>query len=164
MNQEEQKKSQPRALFAWTAPEFIQQQRGPRWFLIAGIVVLIAVLYALLTRNWTMAVAIIVLAAVYEYTRRQHPPKEIEISISELGIHVGHMFFPYSNVERFWMFYENGIKTLHLRVHKRFFSDVVIQLEDQDPVAIREYLVGQIPEWEGKHERLSDIILRLLKL
>lgn len=164
MDQEKPKKTQPKALFAWKAPEYIQQERGPKWFLVAGIVVIITVLYALLTRNWTMAIAVLVLAAVYEFTRRKHPPKKIDVKITELGIHVGHMFFPYSNIDRFWLFYENGVKTLHLRVHKRLFSDVVIQLEDQDPVAIREYLVGQIPEWEGKHERLSDVILRLLKL
>lgn len=156
--------SSQRAIFQWTAPEYIQHERGPKWFLIAGVILAIVILVSLLTRNWTLAIAIVVLAAVYEFTRRQHPPKEIDIRITDLGIHAGHMFFPYSNIRAFWLFYENGIKTLHLSIHRRLFSDVIIQLADQDPAVIREYLVGQIPEWEGKHERVTDVILRLLKL
>jgi hypothetical protein len=60
--------------------------------------------------------------------------------------------------------YKPGLKTLNLRVHRQFYSDTIIQLMDEDPAQIRNYLVGQIPEWEGKEERLQDLILRLLKL
>lgn len=153
-----------KTIFTWTALEYIQQQRDKKWYTIAGIALAAAVLLTLITGNWSMALAIIVFAAVYEYLQRHHPPKRVEIEITDYGIHVGHMFFPYSNIKAFWILYGNGVKSLNLRVHKRIHSDVVIQLDSQNPAAIREYLVGQIPEWEGKHESLSDVILRLLKL
>lgn len=160
----EKRSEQREPIFAWTADEYIQQERGKQWFLIAGIIVALAVIYAVFTSNWTLAIAVVVIAAVYEYIRRHHPPKKIEIKITDLGIHVGHMFFPYNDIQAFWILYGNGLKTLNFRVHRRMHSNVVVQLDSQDPAAIRTYLAGQIPEWEGKGERLTDVLIRLLKL
>lgn len=151
-------------IFAWSALEYLQYHRGAKWYTIAGVILALTVVLSVITGNWTLAIAAVVFAGVYEYTQRQHPPKRVEIRITDLGIHVNHMFFSYSHIKAFWIHYGHGTRTLNLRIHKRIHSDVVIQLEDQDPAQIREYLVGQIPEWEGKHERLSDIITRLLRL
>lgn len=151
-------------VFSWSALEYVQYERSKQWYIVAGIVLALTIIFSVITGNWTLAIAAVVFAGVYEYTQRQHPPKRIDIKITDLGIHVGHMFFPYSHIKAFWMHYGHGVKTLNIRVHKRIYSDVVIQLDRQDPAAIREYLMGQIPEWEGKHERLADVVTRLLRL
>ena len=151
-------------LFHWRAPEFIKHQKTTSWYMAAGLIAVIFSVWALLTGNWTLAIAILVFAGVYEYTQRFHPPKVVDVRISELGIHVGHLFYPYSSIQAFWIMYKPGLKTLNLRVHRQFYSDVIIQMMDTDPAQIRSYLVGQIPEWEGKEERLQDHVLRLLKL
>lgn len=151
-------------IFSWKAIEYIQHQRDARWYLIAGIILAFIIIISIITYNWSLAVAVVVLAGVYEYTYRQHPPKRVLIRITDLGIHVGHMFFQYSHIQAFWIYLNHGNKTLNFRVYKRIHSDVIVQLDDQDPAAIREYLVGQIPEWEGKNERATDVLLRLLKL
>lgn len=160
----EETSNQRAPVFVWEAREYLQYQRGTKWYMVAGIILALTVIFSIITGNWTLAIAVIVFAGVYEYTQRQHPPKKVEIRITDLGIHVNHMFFSYNHIKTFWMHYGHGTKTLNLRIHKRIHSDVVIQLEDQNPAAIREYLVGQIPEWEGKHERFSDVITRLLRL
>ncbi|HLG25207.1 MAG TPA: hypothetical protein VI588_00215 [Candidatus Gracilibacteria bacterium] len=153
-----------RVVLSWEAPEYIQQHKGPRWYIGAGIVLAVTVAIALLTDNWTLALAALAFAGVYQYTHTHHPPKMTEVRITEMGIYVGEMFFPYSHIQAFWIIYANGTKTLNLRVIGRMFSDVIIQMNHQNPVEVRQYLVGQIPEWEGKNERLGDILLRLLKL
>lgn len=160
---ETEAEQQENAAFSWNALEYIQQHRGPKWYAAAGIILTLVVVIALVTFNWTMAIAAVVFAGVYEYIQRHHPPKRVQIKITDMGIRVGEMFFPFSSIRAFWILYENGLKTLNLRVHRRVHSDVVIQLEDQNPAAIRQYLVGEIPEWEGKHESLQDVILRILK-
>lgn len=151
-------------IFSWSTVEYIQHERGPKWYMIAGAVLALTILFSIITGNWTLAIAALVFAGVYEYTQRNHPPQQIDVRITDLGIHVGHMFFPYGHIKAFWLHLENGTRTLNIRVHKRLYSDVVIQLANQDPAAIRDYLMGQVPEWEGKHERLSDVITRLLRL
>lgn len=157
-------KGEDRVVCSWIAPEYIQHQRSARWYLVAGTIVAICALLALISGNWSMALAIAVFAGVYQYLHQYHPPKDIKITISDLGIRVGNVFFPYSHIQAFWIIYSHGNKTLNLRVANNFFYDITIQLNEQDPVFLRTYLVGQIPEWEGKEERLGDIMLRLLKL
>jgi hypothetical protein len=153
-----------RIVISWIAPEYIRHQKSARWYLIAGVVVLITLVWAFFTGNWSMALAVLVFTGVYQYINTKHPPKNIRIEISEMGIKVGEMFFPFSNIQAFWIIYENGLRTLNLRVSKHFFSDIIIQLDDQDPVEVRQYLVGQIAEWEGKSEKVGDMLLRLLRL
>jgi hypothetical protein len=154
-----------RAVFTWIAPEYIQHPKGKTWYTVALAVVAIFVVGAVLTADYTMALAVIVLAAVYYYIHTHHPPKDIKIVVSKMGIKVGTMIFPYSSIQAFWMHYQPPhITTLNLRVKEHFISDVIIQLNQEDPAPLREFLCGQIREWEGKNERFSDVMLRLLKL
>jgi hypothetical protein len=150
--------------FTWIAPEYIQHRKGSKWYVIAGTVAAIATLWAFVTGNWSLGLAVITFSAVYQYTQAYHPPKHVEIVISDLGIHLGRQFFPYSHIQAFWILYKPGLTTLNIRVAKNFFSDISIQLNGQNPVPVRQYLVGQVAEWEGKDERLGDLFLRLLKL
>lgn len=153
-----------RVILSWVAPEYIQHQKSARWYQIAIAAVIITSLWALFTGNWSMALAIVTFAGVYQYLHKYHPPQEIEIEITMLGIRVGRVFYPYSHIQAFWIIYQPDYKTLNLRVANNFFYDICIHLTDQDPVPLRYHLVGEIPEWEGKSERLGDILLRLLKL
>lgn len=154
-----------KAVFTWIAPEYIQHPKSKIWYLAAAVLVAAVILFDLLTEDFTMALAVVVLAGVYLYIHSHHPPKDIKITVSRMGIKVGKMIFPFSSIQAFWIIYEPPhITTLNLRVKEHFFSDIVIQLNHEDPVPVREYLCGQIPEWEGKTERTSDILLRLLKL
>lgn len=153
------------AIFEWVAPEYIQHPKGRNWYIAEAVIVALFLLGTVLTANYTMALAIVTFVAVYHYLHEKHPPKEIKITISRQGIKVGDMIFPYTHIQAFWiMYHPPHVKTLNLRVSKRFYSDVVIQLNDEDPAEIRQFLCGQIPEWEGKTERFTDTVLRLLKL
>lgn len=153
------------AIFEWTAPEYVQHSKGKVWYIVEAIIVALFILGTIITANYTMALAIVTFVAVYHYLHEKHPPKEIKIVISRMGIKVDDMVFPYTHIQAFWLMYHPPyMKTLNLRVSKRFYSDVVIQLNDEDPVEIRQFLCGQIPEWEGKTERFSDTVVRLLKL
>lgn len=151
-------------LLTWDAPEYIRYHKSPRWYLTAVIIVIITAVIALLTDNWSMALATITLAGVYQYIHKHHPPKMMTVSLTDMGIAIGKKFIPYSHIQAFWIIYHEGIKTLNLRVMKSFYSDTVIHFNGQDPAEVRRILVSQIPEWEGKNERLSDVILRLLRL
>jgi hypothetical protein len=157
-------KTHDKIILSWIAPEYIQHQKSARWYAIAIIALLAFLAWAFYTNNWTMAAAFIVFAAVYQYLSTYHPPKNIKIIVTEMGVGLGHMFFPYSHIQAFWIIYKHDLKTLNLRVSKHFFSDVTIHLNTQNPVEVRHYLVGQIPEWEGQDERIGYMFLRILKL
>ena len=152
------------AIFSWVAPEYIRHDKNKNWFLAAAVIVGAVILADVLTNNITMALAVLVFAGVYSYTHVKHPPKDIRITVSRLGIKVGNMIFPFGHIQAFWIVYNPPhITTLNLKVKEHFFSDVVIQLQSEDPGPLREYLCSQIPELEGRTERLGESILRILK-
>ncbi len=109
-----------------------------------------------------MAVSVFVIA--YYLIHRDHP-KDVEISISDIGIKVGHRKYPFSRIKSFWLMYEPPhIRTLNIKVHGELAVDISIQLNHQDPSKIREFLIEKIPEKEGHQESFSDIFARLLKI
>lgn len=168
-NPENEEMSHPGAyhnklLFSWRAPEFINHQRSRRWFWIAGILILILVLYALYTNSATMAIVFIVLAGVYYLTHNQEP-KIIDIKVTALGIYVDQKFYPYNQINSFWVVYHPPfVQTVNLRLGNKSFTKIVIQLDRQNPVEVREALAKEIPEIEGEGESLEDAITRLLRL
>jgi hypothetical protein len=153
-----------KTILTWQAPEFIAHQRGKKWFLIAGIVVLLLVLYALYTNSATMAIAFIVLAGVYYLTHNQNP-KIIDVRITELGISVADKFYPYNMINSYWIVYNPPyVHNLNLRLSNKTFSKVVVQLDVQDPVEVRKILAKELPEIEGESESMAEILIRLLRL
>lgn len=152
------------AKIAWIAPETIIHQRGPIWKIVTGLLVLAVIAWGIYSGAWTFSLAIGVFAIAYYIIHLEHP-KAIEIKISEIGIKVGYRKFSYSQIKAFWILYDPPyVQTLSIRVHGQITDDITIQLYDQSPAEIREFLMTKIPEMEGQTEKLSDIFLRLFKI
>lgn len=151
-------------LLEWKAPEFISHPKGKRWFLLAGLLIVALIVYALYTDSATMAIVFIVLAGVYYLTHNQEP-QIIDIRITELGIFADKKFYPYNQISSFWIVYHPPfVHTLNLKMGNKGGSRVVIQLNDQNPVDVRKALAKEVPEVEGEGESMPEIITRLLRL
>ncbi|MFC1655894.1 hypothetical protein ACFL3C_03430 [Patescibacteria group bacterium] len=153
-----------KAVISWEAPEFIQHEKGWKWFVAAGIACLGLMVYSILVSNWTLVVALTVLSAVYVW---QHflVPHHVKVIISNVGMKIGEKEYPYQNIKSFWIIYRSHhVTTLNLRSSSRLLPDVSIDLNGQDPTEIREYLCSQIHEEEGKEESFTDSFIRITKL
>jgi hypothetical protein len=92
-------------------------------------------------------------------------PKNVKVILSEVGIKVGSRIYQYGRIRTFWIIYNPPFaKTLNIRVHNEFLVDIEIQLGDQDPTVIYEFLSRKLPELEGKTESLLRHFERLFKL
>ena len=152
------------AVIDWEAPDYIPHQKGWQWFFVAGACVVLLCVYAIITDNWTLLLAMLVLSAIYVWQHFQ-TPKNVKIIISKAGIKVGNKEFPYQNIRAFWVIYQPPfVKTLNIRFNAKLMSDISIHLEDQNPGNLREYLCSQIREIEGKEETFTDILIRIFKL
>ena len=152
-------------VFSWIAPEFLQHPKTVRWWVIAGIVFVLAVIIEAIVSNWTMLVATLVLGAVYAYLHEFHPPKHVKINLSELGIKLGHKQILYEEIESFWIIYDPPqVKRLYIRLKEKLITDLVLELENQDPQAVRAFLERYLVEVTGVRENFSDILLRIIKL
>ncbi len=148
----------------WKAPEFINHYRGAKWFLIAGILTILLIGYAIYSGSATMAIVFIVLAGVYYLTHNQEP-KIINIKITDLGIYAGDDYHPFNEINSFWINYHPPyVHNLTLRLSDKSRTKVVIQLDVQNPVEVRKTLAREIPEVEGEHESVMEMLIRLLRL
>ena len=148
----------------WEAPEYVQHEKGWKWFFVAGLIDIGFCVYAVLTQNWTLLVAIVLLTAMYVW-QHGNVPRHIKIIVSRAGIKVGNKEYPYQNIKSFWIIYKPPhVKTLNIRANSKILPDVSIQLGDQDPVELRTYLCSQIREEEGREETGVDALIRIFKL
>lgn len=154
-----------RAIFSWIAPEYIQHPKSAGWWAGAAIVLLIAFAIEALTGNWTLLAATLTFAFVFWLTHEFHKPRHTKINISELGVKIGHRQILYEEIQYFWIIYNpSHVKRLFLRIKDSFLPDLVLELEDQDPQAIRSFLEHHLVEVTGVQEHFTDQLLRLLKL
>ncbi|MBU1019356.1 MAG: hypothetical protein ABII07_02970 [Patescibacteria group bacterium] len=152
------------AILKWKAPEYIKHNKGPAWLGTAAVTAAAFVIYAIMTSEWIMALTFFTLALVY-YVHQRQDPKEVEVIISEMGIKVGGQKFPFNQMSKFWIIYNPPfVKTLYISFAQRYKPDLVIQLDEQDPVKLRNVMLTQLPEWEGKEESAIDALIRAFKL
>lgn len=153
-----------KAVISWEAPEYIQHEKGWKWFLAAGMAIILFSVWSVLAGNWTLVIALVVLASVY-YWQHFSKPEHVKVIISRAGIKVKNKEFPFQNIESFWIIYRPPhVKTLNIRSNSKFLPDVTIQLGNQDPGELREYLASQIRELEGKEETFIESLIRIFKL
>ncbi|KKP39337.1 MAG: hypothetical protein UR28_C0008G0042 [Candidatus Peregrinibacteria bacterium GW2011_GWF2_33_10] len=152
-------------IIQWLSPAYIHFQKGWKWFLIAGILIAVATIYSLWQGEILAPILFVLMAGVYTMHYLQAPPM-IDVGISHLGLQVGSKFYPFSHIKAFWIHYLPPISTVSFRIisSSKIYRDLSIYLMDQDPVKIRNFLINQIPELEGKQESASNILIRLLKL
>jgi hypothetical protein len=151
-------------ILGWYAPEFIRFHRGFWWFLILGILDAALLAFAYRSASWTMGLVFIVLPAVLILEHRKKP-KVVEVIFSPFGLKFGALKIPYSNLKRFWILHDPPyVDELHIMTTNRMHPEVTIPLMGVDPVQVRELLITQIPEWEGKKVSFLDTIVRILRL
>lgn len=161
---ENQNQNREQVLLQWEAPEFIKPAKSYIWFAGAILAVAGMVVYAVKTHSLTMAVAFIVLAGVYAIAHHREPGR-IPIQITTLGIAAGKTRIPYNQIKAFWLVYEPPhVKVLKLLTTDKLMAELTLQLDGQDPGEVRELLVKQVPEHEGRGENLVDVLIRVMKL
>ncbi|MBU1446455.1 hypothetical protein KKD70_04285 [Patescibacteria group bacterium] len=153
-----------KSIISWEAPEYIQHEKSWKWFFGAGLVVLLLCIYAIFSGNWTLALALVVFAAIYSWQHFE-TPKHVQVIVSRVGIKIGGKEYTYQHIKSFWIIYRPPhVKTLNLKSNSRYLPDIAIQLGDQSPVELREYLCSQLVEAEGKEESFVDGLIRTFKI
>ncbi len=154
-----------KAVFSWIAPEYLQHPKSLRWWGAAALILLAVIILEAFSGNWTMLVATVVFAAVYYFTHEYHPPRHTKVNLSELGVKIGHRQIPYADISCFWILYQPPtVRKLGLRLKEGLLPDLIIELENQNPQAVRAFLEQYLSEMTGVQEHWTEHLLRLFKL
>jgi hypothetical protein len=156
--------SDQETLLEFTMPEFLQYSRGPLWYLVAAIVTLGLLIFGILTQSLTFVLALGATLAVYLLTHH-HDPAALAVRITEQGVQVGNEFYPYVEIKDFAIFYDPPyLADVKLRLRRRFLHTVTLHLADQEPEAVRQALLRNLPCDTEARESLPDLITRALRL
>ncbi len=151
-------------IFAWMAPRYLRYERGWIWFFMLFTSCAALAVYGYFTDAITMTVLFVILPGVLLLEHRKKPDM-VEVLISEYGIRFGGILIPYSHIKRFWIIHNPPVvNELHLLTENRKNPELVIQLPQGDPARLRQFLVTQVYEWEGKHLSFLEALVRILRL
>lgn len=151
-------------LMEWHSSEYQQHEHHPAWFLFLGIIAAILTIYAIIVGNFLFAIIIIMLGVIINmYAKRA--PEKIHIAITKHGIKVADKLYTFEDdLASFWILYRPPhLKTLNLQRKQRILPILTFQLEDQNPLKIRELLLNHLDEDINKEEHFTDKIARQMK-
>ncbi len=155
-----------RVLLSWMIPEFEKHDRSFGWHVLAVLAGLALLVIAVLTQNYLFAV-IIVLAAVLVYRQSTRHPGSLPFAIMEDAVNIGNQsLYEFKELKNFWIIYEPPkVKKLFFSFRSGFRPDLIIPLQDQNPLQIRRALAPYLPEdLEREGEPVSEALGRNLKI
>lgn len=149
-----------KAPIEWQAPEYYHREKSADWYWAVGIISLSAAATAIILDNVLFGVMIIIGAFTLSlYASRR--PALVNIEINETGIKIGKIFYPYGNLESFWVEETHAYPKILLKSKKVLVSHIVISTEEKDPDEIREFLRKHLTE-EEQSEPLIHMIMEYL--
>jgi len=153
-------------LISWQIPEFDKHKREMGWYIIAGIVAILLLIYSFFTGNFLFAVIIIVAALVIILHDGREPMK-IGFSITDEGVIVGKKFHDFDDLKDFSIIFKprQNIKNLYFEFKTVIRPRLSIPLLKMDPLPIRKILLKYLPEdLERTDQPLSEFLGKLFKL
>lgn len=152
-----------RTLMAWTAPIMANHERGTRWYVTAGIVVVTCAAYGIISGAWTLTLVSILSGAMY-FLLREHKHPDFPITIGEAGVTIRGQFLSWEETRGYWMLLTPEYAELHFTPKNTKKRDLKIQTGDQNLAIIKETLKPFIPEISDKSESAIDFVIRFCKL
>ena len=148
---------------SWEALEYPEYKKHPLWFMGFAVVTALLVLYGILSGSWTTAV-LFGLFGVLGIVYSSQKPKTVVVRLTGLGIQVGGVSYSYRVIKKFWIIYfPPDVKSLYLETNAYLEHIVKIELADQDPRAVKEFLKEYVEEDLEETESLPDVIARKIR-
>lgn len=162
----------------WQIPEYRVPARSKNWYIIAGILLTLMLLFCFFTiKSWRIVflgaqsnflfALILIMSAALIYINEKRPPLMVNFKIGSDGVSVGQKFYDYSDFKNFCVLYrpKQSIKRLYLEFKNTAKMRLSIPLRRMDAATVREFLVQYLEEdFERENEPLSEQLTKLLKL
>lgn len=159
---EEERQWFTKILMEWEPLEFREAPRNDNWYLWLGIAAAVLITISILTKTYIVAVTFFLLAVVLVMFA-QKPAKRMRVRITDTGIEIRDRFYPYHKLKKFWILYNPPhVMTLNFSQRDKVSLNLNIELENQDPVEVRDILLNYLTEDENKEEDFVDAVARRL--
>ncbi len=153
-------------IISWQVPEYEKHERNKSWYILAGVIGLLFLIYAIYTKNFLFAVIIIVVALII-ILHDSREPDLIKVSITDEGMIVGRKFYDYDEIKNFSIVYKpkQEVRNLYFEFKSALRQRLSIPLGDMNPLSIRENLLKYLPEdLDRTDQPLSEGLAKMFKL
>lgn len=142
---------QKKGFLEWHELEHQRSEKSPDWYWAVGIITVAAAITAIIFNNILFAIVIIVGSFVLTMHAIKEPPVR-HYRVTERGIHIDNIFYPYSNLRSFWVEEDPYDAKLIVRSAKLLSPYLIVPLpDDMDTDVMHDYLVDHL-EAEELHE------------
>ena len=151
--------------FIWETETEAAPPRGKTWYLVAAVIAILLVAYAIWTANFLFAFLVLLLSVVLILVGNEKPRKVL-VQVGDVGIVWDGRLHPYRELERFAIVYQPPVtKIIYLEPRSALRPRLRIPLAEQNPLELREHLSQYLQEdLDLQSEHLSDTLARLLKI
>ena len=145
----------------WQAPEYIEHQKSPMWFVgFWGVVVLLMLAAAFLMKSWSFTILVPVMAtALVFYSHR--PPRMMSYVVSDKGIYINEQLHPMSEFRSFGVSQEDAMPALIFIPTKRFRPGLTVYFPQEAGEEIVDLLGSRIPMNEIRLDAFDRIVRKL---
>jgi len=149
---------------SFITPEFVDYERGPGWYAVAGVISLAVIAFGVLTGAMTLVIAYLIFLALY-FLLHHSEPRMIEVAITKHGIRIDGEFTTFGEMRSFWIHWQPPYQAeLKLHFKRNLRPIVTIHIFGQDPHALRALLSPYIDETKDRDDTLSNTLSRALRL
>ncbi|MDA3840787.1 MAG: hypothetical protein PF572_06935 [Patescibacteria group bacterium] len=150
----------------WKVPEFEKHERSKNWYIVAGLISVFLLIFALFTSNFLFAV-IIVTAALITIIHDGKDADLVDVIIDDEGIIIGRKLYEYDDLKNFSVLFKpkENLKNLYFEFNNPAKQRLSVPLLDNNPLQIRDFLLKYISEdLERTNMPLSENLSKLLKI
>jgi hypothetical protein len=151
---------------SWDVPEYEQHVRDRKWYIIAALIGLALIAYAIFTHNYLFALIIVIIAFII-ISRDNQAPMKVRFTIEDGGIRLGQKFYEYDKFKNFSVVFrpQDDIRNLYINFNNSVRPHLSIPLKGNDPMLVRSQLLRYMKEDLSRNDApLSEGLGKMLKL
>ncbi|HEX5430287.1 MAG TPA: hypothetical protein VFX17_04420 [Patescibacteria group bacterium] len=147
---------------SWTALEFQEREKNNWWYAAFFIISAALIGYSVYLHETLTVITFSVLAvAVFIFSHQR--PRQIQYSLTPVGVNMGRTQMPFRNIKKFWIIYTDQNKTVNFETTSYLNSVLTLELGRQDPLPVKIFLKSYLPEDLQKEESFTEVISRKIK-
>ena len=140
----------------WQSPQHIHTEKTNDWYWIVGIITVTIALIAIILNNVIFAILILVSSFTLSLLAK-HEPEIVTNEIGPKGVKKGSMFYPYENLESFWVEAGDGYPRIIFKQKQKLSQYLTILIEREDAENMATLLSEHMAE-----EKMSESIFEKL--
>lgn len=145
---------------SWQTHEYHHTEKNSDWYWILGIVTVSIAIIAIILHNFIFAILIIVSSFTLALFASKKP-EIIDVRMEMNGITLGKIFYPYDNIQSFWIETNEHRPRIIFRSKKALMPFIVVFIDDMPPEVIHEELSLHLTEEHLTEPFLEKLLIHL---